>query len=57
MPASKYVDPQQRAKVLYVRVSASTHTAVAAAAAATGVGPGDFLRSLIEREVNHGDHH
>jgi hypothetical protein len=52
VPASKYVDPSQRAKVLFVRVSEATHKEVAAAAGAAGVGPGDYLRALIMDEMD-----
>lgn len=49
------MDPAQRAKVLFVRVSEATHTAVADRAAAAGMGPGEYVRTLVEREVTRGD--
>jgi predicted HicB family RNase H-like nuclease len=51
MPRERKVDPAQRAKVLYVRVSATTHEAVKAAAAQSGAAVGDWCRGVIEQEV------
>jgi predicted HicB family RNase H-like nuclease len=49
------IDPAQRAKVLFIRVSEATHQAVTEAAAAAGTGPGDWTRQVIEREVSRAD--
>jgi predicted HicB family RNase H-like nuclease len=51
------IDPRQRAKVVFVRVSEETHAAVVAAAAAEGLGPGAWARAVIEREVTRDRDH
>ena len=51
VPAIKRVDPSERAKVLYVRVSERTHRQAQQAADDVGMSIGEWTRWVVEKEV------